>query len=577
MRASVAIIVALCIFANAVFASKASWYQQDRAAGNKVIPITFTLQQRNLGELERVLLDASTPSSENYGKWWAPEAILDLVAPPQADSDRVTRFLLENGAETVQNNRDVIMTSFTVEKAEALLQTRLYEWVHKNGKDKIIATDGEIITPSEIANDIDIITGVSEFPRIRNQPTKPAASAYVIPLTIQTIYNIPASFEKSNSSICVAEFQNDASYNKQDLAKFVKEMAVPEINVEHIVGPFSPSSPDAESTLDVQYGFSTAVNQTYWFWTVSGWMMEFATALFATKEAPYVVSMSWGWPEPEQCQIESCTGGLDSHKYVNRVNVEFQKLGLRGITLLAASGDQGAPGDGNAYCDNSTNPLSTIFPGASPWVISVGATMLQGQSLVNNKQQSIDATTPPICKTHKCALTNLKETTCTYPTALITTGGGFSDYSQRPSYQDAAVTAYLKSGTALPNAKFFNASNRGFPDVAALGHNYLIGISGSFEQVDGTSCSSPVFGGVIALLNAWRLNNGKTSLGFALPMLYEAWAANPAVFTDITTGNNKCTESCCSTHGYIAAKGWDPVTGLGTPNFPALLKYVQSL
>jgi hypothetical protein len=79
-----------------------------------------------------------------------------------------------------------------------------------------------------------------------------------------------------------------------------------------------------------------------WFWTVKGWMYEFATDLFQATTTPQIVSMSWGWPEPDQCQIpDSCKNGETSYEYVTRTNVEFMKIGQKGITLLAASGDQG--------------------------------------------------------------------------------------------------------------------------------------------------------------------------------------------------------------------------------------------
>jgi len=283
------------------------------------------------------------------------------------------------------------------------------------------------------------------------------------------------------------------------------------------------------------------------------------------------VSMSWGWPEPNQCDIVKCHNGETSEQYVARVNAEFVKIGLRGITLLAASGDQGAPGDDNPNCGSTQGgALSTIFPGASPWVTSVGATML-----VASKEVS-DVASAPICAKYKCANATA-EGVCTYPTALITTGGGFSNYVARPLWQDQAVSAYLKSGVTLPDASNFNQSNRGFPDVSALGHNFLIALGSEWTGVDGTSCSSPVFGAVVSLLNDWRLNNNKTTLGFLNPVLYQAAAADVTTFKDIITGNNKCTEACCSTQGFEATKGWDPVTGLGTPNFPALLKFVQSL
>jgi len=285
-----------------------------------------------------------------------------------------------------------------------------------------------------------------------------------------------------------------------------------------------------------------------------------------------VVSISWGWPEPNQCDITNCSGS--SLDYVTRTNVEYQKIGLRGITLLAASGDQGAPGDSDPDCSGKgAKALSTIFPGASPWVVSVGATMLTESNLTEVKVSN--STPPPICSKWACA-TSTTELVCTYPDALITTGGGFSNYVARPAYQAAAVNAYFAKNVTLPNAKSFNRTNRGFPDVSALGHNYLIYVDGQWEQVDGTSCSSPVFAAIISHLNAFRLNNNKPPLGFVLPLLYQAYAADPTIYTDITTGNNKCTEDCCG-DGYEAAVGWDPVTGLGTPNFPKLLKFVANL
>eukprot|EP00966_Prymnesium_polylepis_P301467 6965172-Prymnesium_polylepis.3 len=52
-------------------------------------------------------------------------------------------------------------------------------------------------------------------------------------------------------------------------------------------------------------------------------------------------------------------------------------------------------------------------------------------------------------------------------------------------------------------------------------------------------------------------------------LLYKMHASQPSTFTDVTKGDNKCTESGCfaSCKGYEATKGWDPVTGLGTPKY----------
>ena len=141
----------------------------------------------------------------------------------------------------------------------------------------------------------------------------------------------------------------------------------------------------------MQYGAAIALNTTFWYWTVDNWMYEFATSIFTAKTFPLAVSMSWGWPEDLQCQITGCSTTQQSFDYVNKVNVEFIKVGLKGITLLAASGDQGAPGDEDTTCGGT---ISNIFPGASPWVTSVGATMLVSSSESNKRQ----AKQPPICQ-----------------------------------------------------------------------------------------------------------------------------------------------------------------------------------
>ena len=89
--------------------------------------------------------------------------------------------------------------------------------------------------------------------------------------------------------------------------------------------------------------------------------------------------------------------------------------------------------------------------------------------------------------------------------------------------------------------------------------------------VAGTSCASPTAAGVISLLNDLRLAAGKPSLGFLNPFLYQAASS----LNDITGG----ASSGCgfSEPGYTAVAGWDPVTGLGTPNYAKLAQAVVAL
>ena len=99
------------------------------------------------------------------------------------------------------------------------------------------------------------------------------------------------------------------------------------------------------------------------------------------------------------------------------------------------------------------------------------------------------------------------------------------------------------------------------------------------EPVDGTSCSAPMWGGVIGLANAARLAAGKKVLGFANPAIYTVSASTPAAFTDIIKGDNTCTEDGCKKgcSGFGAVKGWDAASGLGSPNVPTLVAALAAL
>jgi hypothetical protein len=120
------------------------------------------------------------------------------------------------------------------------------------------------------------------------------------------------------------------------------------------------------------------------------------------------------------------------------------------------------------------------------------------------------------------------EITCSSKTGgLITPGGGFSGRFGRPQYQEAAVEQLLKSSTALPPAAMFNPSNRGYPDVSLMAHNYpaVVGRAG----VPG-EWHAPVLAGMVSLINNTRLDAGKPPLGFLNPALYQAYAADPTIF-----------------------------------------------
>ncbi|KAJ4390838.1 hypothetical protein N0V93_004437 [Gnomoniopsis smithogilvyi] len=269
-------------------------------------------------------------------------------------------------------------------------------------------------------------------------------------------------------------------------------------------------------------------------------------------EPTNVISISYGGGESD----------LPAY-YLERQCNEIMKLGLQGTTVVMSSGDYGVgsyPGD-FGYESGCAGPDATVFyPDADatcPYVLAVGSTQFDHVS-------------------------NGSTTFTESATARFASGGGFSNYFDAPEWQTSAIanyfdevtlnfTGYENAGTNFSDVGdgVYHIGGRGYPDVSAIGDYFVTYTEGGWYRVGGTSLSSPVWGAVLTLVNEYRLAANKTTIGFVHEILY----AHPEVFNDVTSGSNP---NCGST-GFLASEGWDPVSGLGSPNFPKLLELLTSV
>jgi len=239
--------------------------------------------------------------------------------------------------------------------------------------------------------------------------------------------------------------------------------------------------------------------------------------------------------------------------------------------MLVSSGDSGANGRTNGDC--SAPQLRAAYPSSSPFVTSVGATQVNNPSYMSSNL-------PPACngQGYSCVsgVGAGQEVAVSYAVASFASGGGFSNIAPTPAYQKTAVNNYFKSGVQLPPASYFNVSGRGAPDVAAIGYNCLI-YQGGLQPVGGTSCAAPIVASTIGVLNNYMISKTGKPLGFLNQLFYKMAVECPQCFRDITVGDNICTEQgCFGCQGFYATKGWDPVTGLGSPNVGAQINYLKS-
>jgi tripeptidyl-peptidase-1 len=567
------------------------WVKGHSADLNEPIEFTLALKQRNLDVLDKMFWEVSDPKHANYQEFLGIDQILDIVAPKSEDEQKVLNWLINAGVHkhNIKNMRDAMDVKTTVYVASKLFSTKFFTYKHVETGAKIVRNFGQYSVPDNMKDLVDMVTGISAFP-IPHLTTKRvnASNDYaVVSQTIDALYNIPASYprhhhDKKNAagdgtSTGVIEFQGQ-NFAPADVAQYGTDLGlqVQAVPQNQIVGPNDPTNPQTEAELDIEMITTVNTITSPWFWLENGngWLYQFATHFFSTAAVPQVNSISYGWWEGDQCSIDQdeCSQlGVDSYGYVNRVNTEFQKIALRGISLLSASGDSGANGRTDGEC--TVPRLRPAFPGASPFVTTVGATQL------NNPVFNLPAQ-PAACTTagYQCP-SGGQEVAVSFAVSSFASGGGFSDAAVMPSYQTAAVNAYFTSGVQLPPASYFNASSRGFPDVAAQGHNNLIDQSGQLQPVGGTSASTPIWASIISMLNAVQIQKTGKPLGFLNPFLYQLAASTPQAFQDITVGDNICTEDGCSStcQGYYCAKGWDPVTGLGSPNVGEMLKALQAM
>ena len=208
---------------------------------------------------------------------------------------------------------------------------------------------------------------------------------------------------------------------------------------------------------------------------------------------------------------------------------------MTGRTFFSGSGDWGVGCKDLGYGPETYSCLyfNPDFISSSPFVVSLGATTLSGDEEI----------------------------------AVSWSSGGFSDYFPRPDYQKKAVEGYLAT-EVIPPTSYYNANGRGFPDLAVIGTNYEVFLDGKLILVGGTSASTPCFAQMVSLMNTMRFNAGLPSMGFVHPFLYESWENNADAYVDIV--NNQPMEHGCCVDGFDCVEGWEPLNGLGTPNFGVL-------
>jgi subtilase family serine protease len=281
----------------------------------------------------------------------------------------------------------------------------------------------------------------------------------------------------------------------------------------------------------------------------------------------------------------SAEDAFGSSQSLENLRYAFKNAAANGVTVLGSSGDGGSANVRKSPVNvgGSLIPFPTVeWPASDPLVTGVGGTYLCTNPTASTNDPRTTDITPGIGA--KCGSSTFNAAGAA-EVAWTFSGGGFSHVFSRPDYQAGPLPA---GSTSIP------ASSRGVPDIAfqassatgALvylslppdGNGSNINQTGWYD-IGGTSLSCPQWAGLIAIADQINKEKyGQTGLGLINPALYKV-ASNPAMYAadyfDIAhtavAGVDNNNQGDPSVPGYPATQGWDPVTGLGTPNAAALL------
>jgi kumamolisin len=237
----------------------------------------------------------------------------------------------------------------------------------------------------------------------------------------------------------------------------------------------------------------------------------------AHDSARHTTVMSISWGGPENGWTASALTAMQS---------ALEDAAALGVTVTVASGDGGSS-DGESGAEPHVD-----FPASSPYALACGGTKLLSSGGVITSEVTWNET----------------------QSGEGATGGGVSVQFPLPAWQTNAAVPKAPNGQA----------GRGVPDVAGNADpqtGYQVLVDAQPQVIGGTSAVAPLWAALAARLNQ--------KLGSPLGEVHAAlYQIGPRAFHDIMSGNNGA---------YQAGPGWDPCTGLGSPQGEALLAALGAL
>ncbi|MGI0091691.1 MAG: protease pro-enzyme activation domain-containing protein, partial [Nitrososphaerales archaeon] len=540
---------------------------------NPATPVSFgvLLPSRNSAGLEQYINRVSNASSKQYHQFLSTGEYEKLYGPDGSEANLLTSYFASNGlaATLDKSNPDLMIIGGAASDAEKALQVSIQSF-KLGGTVFYSATSGPKL-PSEFSN-IRAVFGltnygseinVSGIPMVKvlgqvsanPAQTTTANTVYYSPSEIRQIYNSTAlvneGYTGSGIAIAIVDAFGDP-YVQQELDNFSSEFNLPQATINQICvdGPCNYAEGiaqgwNSEIALDVQWAHAMAPNAMINLYVArnNSFPLYDAVQKAVSDGVNSIISLSWGSPENSIAASAAVAPVFgENYPWLDQV---FQQAAAQGMTVFASTGDWGA----YDQTQGEVSPYGgAIYPSTDPYVTAVGGTSLYMNASAGYTQSPYFNATGVYGKETAWSWNNF------YGWA---TGGGYSTIFGAPNWQRGVSGGGAR---AVPDVAWDADPQTGVIesvyDPATSSFTYFV--------VGGTSVGAPSWAGSFALIE--QKAGGR--LGLINPMIYSIFNNSSEYsrgFHDVTSGNNNPDS---------AAVGWDPLTGVGSPNLGELANYI---
>jgi len=505
------------------------------------VAFDLVLASRDAEGSARLARDLYDPTSPDYRRFLTPHEIGRRFGPTDATLARVREVLDTVGVEVISMpiQRTRLSVAGSASTVGEFLGVPIELWQDPRSGMTYHATSTSPEVPAALTGVVSAVTGLSPWLTISHISPEDAPAIPergLAPGDLALAYDYQSLWDQgidgTGTSVGILQFGLDTD---EDLAVYDAAFGIqgPTPMRVPVNGGLSPDAPvgfHQEATLDTQVVRAVAPGTQIIVYGFPARGTSFGAAMDAIVEhgQTQFVSLSYG-----RCYAGPYVG----IEMVNDLHRGLEAAALAGVTLMVASGDWGA-----FSChpfDPTDHRETTDFPGCTQYALSVGGTMLD---------LNPDGT-------------YRRETGWEDYLSTGGTGGGINRIVGPDQQPVEPKPDYQLGVPGIDESVPF----RHCPDVSAVADGttgYLVfqtdpeSGEASWSVVGGTSASTPLWAGVMALVQQQAQAEGIERIGFLNPLLYGVKASHPDAFNDVVRGGNLVADS---------GPGWDAATGVGTP------------